>query len=73
MFIYDIFMVYLALWCYILQVNLYYVKINKAGGFGGGRKNDATEMPLKMETRVFPNRHDNSPTLGGDILEDVVD
>jgi hypothetical protein len=28
---------------------------------------------LKMETIVSPKRRDNSPTPGGDILEDVED
>jgi hypothetical protein len=33
----------------------------------------SSEMPLKMVTIVSPKRRDNSPTPGGDILEDVVD
>jgi hypothetical protein len=32
----------------------------------------STEMPLKTKTIVFPKRRDNSPTPGGDILENVV-
>jgi hypothetical protein len=30
------------------------------------------EMPLKMETKVFLKPQENSPTPGGDILEDLV-
>jgi hypothetical protein len=30
-------------------------------------------MSLKMESIVIPKRRDNSPTPGGDILEDVLD
>jgi hypothetical protein len=42
--------------------------------FGGTMVSvDVTEMPLKMETIVPPKRRDNSPTPGGDILEDVVE
>jgi hypothetical protein len=39
--------------------------------FGGFRL--TKEMPLKIKTKVFPKLRDNSPTPGGDILEDVVD
>jgi hypothetical protein len=33
----------------------------------------STDMLLRMETIVSQKRRDNSPTPGGDILEDVVD
>jgi hypothetical protein len=29
-------------------------------------------MPLIMEAKVYPKRRDNSPTPGGDILEDII-